>query len=198
MDLIGLYQVIIPMLQAVVNMHRIVRPQPQRYLQYDGPRVLGVQQPGAPQLSHGAPGRPRNLPGSKGAVEVPQVIATGGVGAAQLVRTIRTVSHSIAKKAGGQTASGPVLRAREVAKGAGARRDIGGRWGAGFFICGIAAFIIAIAPPNLRKALPIFTQEFPIHAEVLAQPTCKGQNTSHLLAVCQDSQWTDESHGGFL
>lgn len=57
----GLDQGVVPVLQAVVDVHRVVGPQPQLHLQHDGPRVLGVQQPGAPQLGHGAPGRPGDL-----------------------------------------------------------------------------------------------------------------------------------------
>lgn len=63
--------------QAVVDMQRVPRPQLQVHLQHNGLGVLGVQRPSTSQLSHGAPGRPEKVWGSKGAVEIPQVFATG-------------------------------------------------------------------------------------------------------------------------
>lgn len=154
-------------------MQRVPRPQLEVHLQHNGLGVLGVQRPGTSQLSHGAPGRPEKVWGSKGAVEIPQVFATGVARATQLVAPVRTVSGSVAEKAGGQTASRMGLRARQVAQGAEARQGFGGRGGAAVFVRGVATFILTVALPRARKALPIPTQELIRLTAALTQATCR-------------------------
>lgn len=156
-------------------MQLVPRPQLQVHLQHDGLGVLGVQRPGAPQLSRGAPGGPEKVRGSKGAVEIPQVLATGVARATQLVAPVRTVSGSVAKKAGGQTARRMGLRARQVAQGAEARQGFGGRGGAAVFVRGVATFVLTVALPRARKALPIPTQELIRLTAALTQATCRGK-----------------------
>lgn len=146
--------------QAIVDMQRVSGPQLQVQLQHDGLGVLSVQQPRTPQLRHSGPVSPEKIWGSKGAVEVPQMFATGGVGATQLIGAIGTVSGSVAAQGGRQTAGGLGLSAWEGAEGAGARPGLSGRGGAAAFVCGIAAFILTVALPGARKTLPIPTQEF--------------------------------------
>lgn len=109
-------------------------------------------------------------------------MATGGVGAAQLVRPICAVSDSVAKEAGGQAARRLLLPAREVAIGAEAGLAVGGWRRAGPFVGGVATLVVAVAPPDLRKALPVVTQELPVLAEALTQLTCGGQSNASALA----------------
>lgn len=149
-----------PLQQAIVHMQRVSGPQPQVQLQHDGLGVLSVQQPGTSQLLHSAPVRPEKIWGSKGAVEVAQMFATGGVGASQLVGAVWTVTGSVAAQGGRQTAGGLGLGAREGAEGAEAGLGLSGRGGAAVFIGAVATFILTVAPPGARKTLPIPTQEF--------------------------------------
>lgn len=141
-------------------MQRVSGPQLQVQLQHDGFGVLGVQRPGTPQLRRNAPVSPEKIRGSKGAVEVPQTFATGGVRATSLVCAVGTVAGSVAAQGGGQTAGGLGLGAREGAEGAEAGPGLGGRGGAAAFVCGIATFVLTVALPGARKTLPVPTQEF--------------------------------------
>lgn len=141
-------------------MQRIPRPELQVQLQHDRFGVLSVQQPGTPQLLHGAAIGPEKIRGSKGTIEVPQTFATGGVGTAQLVTPVRAVPGSVAAQGGRQAAGGLDLGARQGTKGTEAGLGLGGRRGAAAFVCGIPTFILTVALPRARKTLPIPTQEF--------------------------------------
>lgn len=141
-------------------MQRVSGTQPQVHLQHDGLGVLGVQQPGTSQLRRSASVWPEKVRGSEGAVEVPQMFATGGVGAAQLVTAIGTVVGSIAAQGGRQTAGGLGLGTRQGAEGAEAGLGLSGRGEAAAFIGGVATFILTVALPGARKTLPVPTQEF--------------------------------------
>lgn len=154
-------------------MQRVSGPQPQVQLQHDGLGVLGVQQPGTSELCNSAPVSPEKIWGSKGAVEVPQTFATGGVGAPQLVGAVGTVAGSVAAQGGGQTAGGLGLGAREGAEGAEARLGLGGRRGAAAFVGGIAAFILTVALPGAGKTLPVPAQELIRLTAALTQVTCR-------------------------
>lgn len=91
-----LQEMLRPLQQAVVNVEGIPGPQLQVQLQHDGLGVLGVQQPGAPQLGHGVPVGVEEVRRGKGAVEVPQSLAAGGVRTAQLVAPVSAVSVAVA------------------------------------------------------------------------------------------------------
>lgn len=146
--------------QAVVHVQRVAGAQPQVQLQHDGLGVLGVQQPGTSQFRRSAPVGPEEIWGSKGAVEVPQVFAAGGVGAAQLICAVRTITGSIAAQRSRQAAGGLGLGARERAEGAEAELGLGGRRGAAAFVSAVATFILTVALPGARETLPVTTQEF--------------------------------------
>lgn len=154
-----LQEVLGPLQQTVVHVQRVSRTEPQVQLQHDGFGVLGVQQPGASQLCNRAPVRPKEIRGSEGAVEVPQMFATGRVGAAQLVCAVRTVTGSVAAQGGGQTAGGLGLGAGEGAKGAEAGSGLSGRRGATAFVGAVATFVLTVALPRARQTLPIATEE---------------------------------------
>lgn len=148
-----------PLQQAIVDMQRVSRPQPQVQLQHNGLGVLGVQQPGTSELRHSASVSPEKIWGGKGAIEVPQTFAAGGVGAPQLVGAIGTVTGSVAAQGDGQAAGGLALGAGEGAEGAEARLSLSGRGGAAAFVGGIATFVLTVALPGAGKTLPIPTQE---------------------------------------
>lgn len=143
--------------QAIVDMQRVSGPQAQVQLQHDGLGVLGVQQPGTSQLHCGPPVRQEKVRGSKGAIKVHQVFATGGVRAVQLVSAVWTVLDPVAVQGGWQAAGGLGLSARQGANGAESKMRLGGRRGAAAFIGGIATFILTVALPGARKTLPIST-----------------------------------------
>ena len=161
--------------QAVVNVQWVSGPELQVQLQHDGFGVLGVQQPGAPQLGHRAAIRPEKIRGGKGAIEVPQTFPTGGVGATELIGSVRAVPGPVAAQGGRQTPGGLDLGAREGAKGAEAGLGFGGGRGAAAFIGGIAAFILTVALPGVRKTLPVPTEEFIWLTAALTQVTCRGK-----------------------
>lgn len=148
-----------PLQQAIINMQRVSGPELQVQLQHNGLRVLGVQQPGTPELRHSTPVSPKKIWGRKGAVEVSQTFATGGVGATHLISAIGAVPLSIASQGSRQAAGGLGVCARQGAKGAEARLGLSGRGGAAAFICGIAAFILTVALPGTRKTLSIPTEK---------------------------------------
>lgn len=141
-------------------MQRVPGPQLQVQLQHDGLGVLGVQQPGAPQLRRGAPVGPEEIRGREGAVEVAEPLAAGGVGATQLVGAVGAVAGPVAAQGGGQAAGGLGLGAREGAHGAGARLGLRGRGGAAALVGGVAALVLAVALPGAGETLPIPAQEF--------------------------------------
>lgn len=155
----NLQEVFCSLQQAVVHMQRVPGPQLQVQLQHDGLGVLGVQRPGTPQLHRGAPVGPEKVWRSKGAVEVPQVFPTGGVGAAQLVGAVGTVPGSVTAQGGGQAAGGLGLGAGQGAKGAESRPGLGGRGGAAALVCGVSTLILTVTPPGARETLPVPTQE---------------------------------------
>lgn len=148
-----------PLQQAIVDMQRVPGAELHVQLQHDGLRVLGVQQPGTPELRRGASVGPEKIWGSKGAVEVPEAFATGGVGTTLLICAIGAVPGSIAAQGNRQAAGGLGLRARQGAKGAEARLCFGGGYGAAALIGGITAFILTVALPGARKTLSISTEE---------------------------------------
>lgn len=148
-----------PLQQAIINMQRVSGPQLQVQLQHDGLGVLGVQQPGTPELCRSAPISPEKIWGRKRAIEVSQTFAAGGVRTTLLISAIRAVPRSIASQGSGQAAGRLGLCARQGAKRAEARLGVSGRGGAAAFICGIAAFILTVALPGARKTLSITTKE---------------------------------------
>ena len=143
--------------QAIVDVQRVSGPQAQVQLQHDGLGVLGVQQPGTSQLHCGPPLRPEKVRGSKRAIKVHQVFATGGVGAVQLVSAVWTVPDPVAVQGGWQAAGGLGLGARHRGDGAESEMRLGGRRRAAAFIGGIATFILTVALPRAWKTLPIPT-----------------------------------------
>lgn len=140
-------------------MQRVSGPKLQVQLQHNGLRVLGVQEPGAPELRRSTPVSPEKVRGREGAIEVFQTFATGGVGAAQFIGAIGAVPLAVATQGSGQAAGGLEGRAGQGAKGAETRLGLRGRRGAAAFIRGIAAFILTVALPGARKTLSIPTEE---------------------------------------
>lgn len=81
----NLQEVFCPLEQSIIDMQRVSWAKAQVQLQHNRFGVLCVQQPGAVQLSGGAPVWSEEVGRGEGAVEVAQAFAAGGVGAAQLV-----------------------------------------------------------------------------------------------------------------
>lgn len=180
-----LQEVLRSLLQPVVDTQRVSGAQLQVQLQDDGLGVLGVQRPRAPQLRRSAPVGSKEIRGSKGAVEVAQAPAAGGVGAAQLVGAVGTVAGAVAAQGGRQAAGGLGLGARQGAQGAKAGTGLGGRGGASAFVRAVAALVLAVALPGARKTLAVPTQEFVRLTAALTQVTCReGTSTGSMYSHC--------------
>lgn len=148
-----------PLQQAIINVQRVSGPELQVQLQHDGLGVLGVQQPGTPELCRSTPVSSEKIWGRKGAIEVSQPFATGGVRAPQLICAIGAVPRSIASQGSRQAAGGLGLCARQGAKGAEAWLGLSGRRGAAAFICGVTTFVLTVALPGAGKTLSIPAKE---------------------------------------